>query len=69
MDRPHARRAGLAILRVWVEEEGQPPRARLTTIDDLGQAADATVVWRGAAPDAALEQVRAWLEAWASEDG
>lgn len=57
-------RAGLAILRIWVEDESRQVRARLTTVDDVAAAAPSRTRWTGAGTDAVVQEVRSWLEDW-----
>ena len=59
-----APRVGLAIVRVWLEDEHAAPlRARVTTIEDLAGIAGA-VDWSGSEVDAVLAHVSAWLDSW-----
>jgi hypothetical protein len=60
-----SRRVGLAIVRVWLEEDPACSlRARVTTIDDVAGPAAGGVDWAGCDGDAVLAQLRAWLEDW-----
>jgi hypothetical protein len=56
--------AGLAILRVWVEDGTRELRARLTTVDDVGAAAPSRVRWTGAGTETIVQEVRRWFEEW-----
>jgi hypothetical protein len=59
-----APRVGLAIVRVWLEDEHPSPlRARVTTIEDLAGTAGA-VDWSGSEVDAVLAHLTAWLDSW-----
>ena len=59
-----APRAGLAIVRGWIEDEHPSPlRARVTTIDDLA-GTGGVVDWSGSEADAVLAHLAAWLDAW-----
>jgi hypothetical protein len=58
------RHAGLAVLRVWVEDGSPEVRARLTTVDDVSIGARKTVRWTGAGSQQILLEVRSWLEEW-----
>jgi hypothetical protein len=64
MDEVRPRGAGLALLRVWVEEGSPEPRARLTTVDDVGTSSRRTVRWTGAGTEQIVAAVRSWLEEW-----
>ena len=58
-------RVGLAIVRVWLEEDPTSSlRARVTTIDDIAGPAAGVVEWAGRDRDAVVAQLRAWLEEW-----
>ena len=58
-------RVGLAIVRVWREEDPTCSlRARVTTIDDVAGPAAGVAEWAGYEADAVLAQLRAWLEEW-----
>jgi hypothetical protein len=58
-------RVGLAIVRVWLEDDPTCAlRARVTTIDDVAKPAGGVVEWAGSDADAMLAQLRAWLDAW-----
>ncbi len=65
MEESSPARAGVAILRVWVEDGSRQVRARLTTVDDLAEGRS-TVRWTGAGADAIVANVRAWLDEWQS---
>jgi hypothetical protein len=65
-----AERVGLAIVRVWLEEDPAcSVRARVTTIDDVAGPAAGVVEWTGCDGDATLERLRAWLEEWVKPPG
>ena len=56
---------GLAIVRVWLEDEHPAPlRASVTTIDDVAAPASDAVDWSGSDVEALLAHVRAWLDGW-----
>lgn len=56
---------GLAIVRVWLEDEHPAPlRASVTTIDDVATSPSDTVGWSGSDVDALLAHLRAWLDGW-----
>jgi hypothetical protein len=58
-------RVGLAIVRIWLEEDPTCSlRARVTTIDDVADPAGGVVEWAGSDGDAMLAQLRAWLDEW-----
>jgi hypothetical protein len=58
-------RVGLAIVRVWLEDDPTcSMRARVTTIDDIAEPAAGVVEWTGSDGDAMLAQLRAWFEQW-----
>lgn len=60
-----AERVGLAIVRVWLEEDPTCSlRARVTTIDDIAGPAAGVVEWAGRDRDAVLAQLGTWLEEW-----
>jgi hypothetical protein len=56
--------AGLALLRIWVEHGSPEVRARLTTLDDVGNRRRRTVRWTGAGTEQVVGAVRSWLEEW-----
>lgn len=56
-------RVGLAIVRVWLEDDPECSlRARVTTLDDV--AGPAGVDWASCDRDAVLDQLRTWLDEW-----
>ena len=58
-------RVGLAIVRIWLEEDPTCSlRARVTTVDDVTGPAGGAVEWAGSDGDAVLAQLRAWLDQW-----
>jgi len=61
---PVAPREGLAILRVWREEATAELRARVTTVDDVVAGSAGAREWTGLGTEAALGELRAWLERW-----
>ena len=65
MEEASPARAGLAIVRVWVEVGSRQVRARLTTIDDVAEG-PGTVRWTGVGTDAVVANVRVWLDEWRS---
>jgi hypothetical protein len=61
-------RVGLAMVRVWREDEHPfPLRARVTTIEDVAQPGAGAVDWSGSESDAVLAHLRAWLDRWLAE--
>jgi hypothetical protein len=58
------RGAGLALLRVWVEDGSPEVRARLTTLDDVSNRRRRTVRWTGAGTAQIVAEVQSWLEEW-----
>jgi hypothetical protein len=58
------RAAGLALLRVWVEQDSPEVRARLTTVDDVSHTRRKTVRWTGAGTEQIVAALRSWLEEW-----
>lgn len=61
---PTTAREGLAILRVWREDETTEVRARLTTLDDVALGQATALEWTGAGILAVTGEVRAWLVRW-----
>jgi hypothetical protein len=64
MEEVTPRGAGLALLRVWVEDESPEVRARLTTLDDVSNKRRRTVRWTGAGTAQIVAEVQSWLEEW-----
>ena len=64
MEEVRSRGAGLALLRVWVEDGSSEVRARLTTLDDVTNRRRRTVHWTGAGTEQIVAAVRSWLEEW-----
>lgn len=64
MQEVSSRHAGLAVLRVWVEEGSPEVRARLTTVNDVFSGGRKTVRWTGAGTKQILLEVGSWLEEW-----
>jgi hypothetical protein len=62
MEEVRPRGAGLALLRVWVEDGSPEVRARLTTLNDASNRR--TVRWTGAGTEQIVAAVRSWLEEW-----
>ena len=58
-------RVGLAIVRVWLEEDPTCSlRVRVTTIDDIAGPAAGVVEWAGCDREAVIAQLGTWLEEW-----
>jgi hypothetical protein len=64
MEEVRPRGAGLAILRVWVEDGSPEVRARLTTVDDVSNRGRRAVRWTGAGSEEIVAEVRSWLGEW-----
>jgi hypothetical protein len=64
MEEVTPRSAGLAILRVWVEDGSPDVRARLTTVDDVSNRRRRTIRWTGSGTEHIVEEVRSWLGEW-----
>jgi hypothetical protein len=63
-DEPTTACEGLAILRVWREDETTDVRARLTTVDDVVPGEATAREWTGVGILAVTGEIRAWLERW-----
>jgi hypothetical protein len=64
MEEVKPRSAGLAILRVWVEDGSRDVRARLTTVDDVSNRGRRAVRWTGTGTEHIVEELRSWLGEW-----
>ena len=65
---PTTAREGLAILRVWREDETTEVRARLTTVDDVAPGQAPALEWTGAGILAVTGELRAWLARWSGSE-